>query len=185
MPDVSAITAATDPVLACHGFSRRRNTWSRESGELRHVINLQIDKSFTQVTLNAGTFDDKCHELVWGRRGSISINNCVLIQRVGFLIGDTDRWWPLDAVDTPKEVATCAEIYAVPFLDTVKDRRAEAVALASSRELGWPYPLPKLMLAALLALLDDRSQAAGLLQQVRSTSGGWAKVAIELERRIA
>jgi hypothetical protein len=64
---VSANADDLDAVVKPLGFTRRKMTWNRRSGEFIDVIDLQRGKSGDMVTMNVGVIHIAVHRRVWGK----------------------------------------------------------------------------------------------------------------------
>lgn len=136
--------------------------------------------------MNVGVYDRECDWLCWGvQERPISEADCVFVERIGFILGGNDLWWKLDEEPTPHQVAQSAERHALPLLERLKTREAIADAVETHRSFGWSYPLPKIRLAALRALIGERAEALRLLNEVQAGGGDWAQRTLEVERRIS
>ena len=166
-----------DRLLNPCGFVRKKFTWNRRYLEWVDVVDLQVDKSRTLLTLNAGVFDPEFYELCWERQSPEFIQeaNCTVRTRIGFLFGQKDIWWDISDESAIEDVLEKCHTYALPFIDRMHSHANMEQFLEDSRG-QIRYPPHTIYLATLKAAQGKAEEACLLLDLLlRKHEGAWAE----------
>jgi hypothetical protein len=103
---IKTLSAELDQTLKQSGFLKKGLIWRRDSEDVVDVIDLQISKPGDSVTLNCGVLDRGIYITVWGRPlpDNVDSSMCTIRARIGELIGDTDKWWPMSEGELFSEI---------------------------------------------------------------------------------
>lgn len=163
--------------LGNHGFLRRGSVWNRRSEGFVEVVDLQISKSGDTFTINGGVLDVGAYQVLWGNDPPVFAvePDCTVRERVGFLVGETDLWWPIDeGGPVGVEAAQTVSLHVLPFVSRMRSREAMVRQLTETQVEKLRYPLPAINLAILLHLLGNEREASDLLSRLRAkATGAW------------
>ncbi len=118
------IRRSLDLVLNPLGFEKKKSVWLRVVGSFIDVISIQSSNLDSKCTLNCGVYSDELHVELYGEspinRHPIDDADCVVRERAGFLLsgGKTDHWWPIQDESSPSLMATIANQFVLPFLNS-------------------------------------------------------------------
>lgn len=172
----TAIISQLHEVLAPHGFWRHKHTWNRTSGSFIDVIDIQVGQGGRWVTANVGVTDPNAYRHCWGGDPPSPTDepSCTVRTRIGYLMGDTDVWWPLNDPQTPEAVVQAVAALALPFLERMHSKEALVAFLTKKTVWRWKYPPPIIYLAVLKHDLGDPAGACALLNDLyETTQGPW------------
>lgn len=177
------IVRALDEVLHPSGYVRRNATWNRRHEQRIDVIDLQRSRVTDTVTLNIGVLDVEVHRAVWQTElgNVVDEPHCAVRVRVGFLIGQTDRWWRVADAHTPTALATIVTDTVLPFLSRMSSRTEMIRFLEEPMALN-RLPAALISRAVLLGLCGQPDAACEVLKRVRV--GGWSERAREIGERL-
>jgi hypothetical protein len=184
----AVLAKRVDTLLKSLGFDRAKLTWTRRSGLLIDVVDVQVSKSGEAVTINAGVFDPEVFARCWGADPPTPIDetSCAVRARIGQLMpDDKDLWWPIDDDETPEHVADALAGKVVPFVESMHSREAMVQWLKEQGVVRQKYPAPIIYLAILLHLNGDELGACSLLSDLhRKALGAWRARAGEVSARL-
>lgn len=142
---VKAPIQGIDSILVPLGFSRKKMTWRRRTGDFEDIISVQLSKDQERFTLNLGVVDHIALELYRESPSSDDLQDydCTASVRLGELLDGLDLWWAAEEAVNLEQLGRQLTDIAVPFLEAMHDpsmiiRRLE---LATSRLTGYPPPL--------------------------------------------
>lgn len=171
------ILKALDAVLSAVGFARRGTFWNRRHGDLVDVVDVQF--SHDRATSNVGVLVPHAYTTCWGEPvpAFVRTPECTVESRIGYLIGDTDRWWPIDSSDTPAALTGAVAAKGLSFLEGMHRPgavEAHLSELAGRRRNGLHLVQGWIYLAALQRERGDADAACRTLATIRArTSGAW------------
>jgi len=177
-----------DAILRELGFTRRKTTWNRRSGEFIDVIDLQLSKSGDMTTMNVGVTHTGVYQKTWGKAPPTFVDEAssTVRSRIGQLVDGTDLWWPFSNPPAREQLDALCRRFVMPFLErmhSVETMEHQLITEQADRHL---YPLPKIHLALLRFERGDGVAACALLSELRSTtSGSWRNRVNEVASRIA
>jgi hypothetical protein len=184
---IKALVESTDATLRELGFFKDGLVWNRSSGEVVEVIDLQVSKSKSEVTINCGVFHKEAYSIVWGREltGIAEEPLCVIRARVGELVDGHDTWWEISDEATKDALTRAVAEYCLPFLEKVRSARGMEEYLEKTA-MKQKYPLPRIYLATIQVLNGKREAGCSLLADIqKSAVGDWRGRAHEVETRLA
>lgn len=160
------------PVLAEHGFKRKKSTWNRRIDGVVHVVHFQVSKGHTpgkweQFTIEVGVTVDVVEEALEGKLPRFfDDRHCITIARVGSLSAvGFDKWWDLKSErDVPAVTADVVHdlcTYCLPVLDRINSLQSVKdfiMKVDSYRPKAPMLPYVKLGLAALCYIMGDREE---------------------------
>ncbi|MFK4772288.1 DUF4304 domain-containing protein [Rhizobium sp. ZW T2_16] len=84
-------------VLGPKGFKRKGYSWYRTVTPFTQVINIQIASYRTHATVNLGVHERRIFQEATGNEGRVFVDEaeCIVRSRIGFLIGNVDKWWEI------------------------------------------------------------------------------------------
>ena len=167
------IAEQLDRIVRPLGFRGHKAIWNRTTSSFVEAIDLQVDKSHTAVTINAGVLDPQIHGMVWRTDlpKLVEAPACTVAVRIGELIDGRDRWWDLIA-EPGGDIVSAVTSHVVPFFGRMKTREALADWLAATRVERRGYPPPIMALAILKVLSGDRSAGCALLRKLEPRAQG-------------
>lgn len=174
-----------DDVLQSRGFQKSGLTWNRVTSGLVEVIDLQLSKSKTEITVNCGIQERRAYLLVWGKEPERFVQEpfCVVRARIGELGDGQDVWWSIADEGTARNVAVAVTRTVLPFLETFES--LETIERFLQSQVGQPYPLPNLYLASIKYLRGDSVGACRVLEVKRKKAlGDWKKRFDEVSERL-
>jgi hypothetical protein len=134
-----------DSILLPLGFSRKKMTWRRRTGDFEDIISVQLSKDRERFTLSMGVVDHVALALYGESPSSDGLqdHDCTVRARLGELLDGLDLWWAAEEEVNLGQLGQQLTDIAVPFLETLHDpiliiRRLE---LEASRLRGYPPPL--------------------------------------------
>lgn len=134
-----------DSILLPLGFSRKKMTWRRRTGDFEDIISVQLSKDRERFTLSMGVVDHVALALYGESPSSDGLqdHDCTVRARLGELLDGLDLWWAAEKEVNLGQLGQQLTDIAVPFLETLHDpsliiRRLE---LEASRLRGYPPPL--------------------------------------------
>lgn len=185
--NLKSATAALNTHLKPIGFRRREETWNRRVESVIEVVNLQVNNSGDNITINAGVLDPAVHRLIWSEEPAAFIEEpfCTVRVRVGELLDKNDRWWKLDRNETVGEIVSVVTEVVLPFLQQMHDQEAMVSWLDSIDVEKRRQPAEILGLAILRNLVGRHSEACALVAAQRSRAiGAWRKRYDEVAQRL-
>lgn len=130
------------PLLNEHGFKKSGLNWHRKEGEDWLVVNVQksafSDRGEVRFTMNLGVglTSRRGHGFTWPDGKRPPITRCHHQQRIGELLGETDRWWDVRSESGAERAGRAAvkalEETGLPWLES--DAVAEANEAVDERE---------------------------------------------------
>jgi len=170
---VNSVLRRLDAVLQPHGFHRHKQTWNRRADSLVDVVDLQVDKSRTMMTVNVGVLSPEVHRKAWLSElpGVVDEAYCTVRSRLGYLVANRDMWWPIDAERSADEIADILRSQALRFLERLHSAGALERHLEGERAADSRYPPPAIYLALLKHQRGDQVGCQMLLQEVRARTG--------------
>jgi len=174
---VDSLANCADARLRARGFSRDRLTWNRSTGSTVDVVDIQVNKTGTRVTLNCGVLDTDTYAVCWGTPAPAFVEEpfCTVRARLGRLMGRGDQWWSPHDDDAIDELLERIEDTVLPFIARMNDRREMANYLAEQiKHKRYPDPLAVAYLAIVEAQLGDVNRACSVLAEHRpNVLGDW------------
>ena len=183
----NAISMQLNLLLLPLGFDGKKDTWNRRIGSVVEVIKFQISKTGDTATVNACILDCDAYMTLWGVKQPEFIKqpNCTVGVRIGELIDDRDKWWPLGDRGTAVEIAAHVGTVVLPFLERMHSRKAMEQWLVDAEVTKRKYPPPILNLAILKSLQGDSVQGCELIVEFQRRSlGAWRARAAEVAARL-
>lgn len=177
-----------DRALSPVGFQRKKATWNRESGQFVDVLDIQISKAKSSVTLNIGVMERDVYAATWGGDSEpfVEAPNCTVHARIGELLDGKDKWWDLQDADAAEvEIVSCVRDHAVPFLERMHSLQEMCNWLVTSGASSRKYPLPLIYLAVLRHRLGEQTEACSMLADLNVRAlGAWKSRAKEVSERL-
>lgn len=167
------IISPLDKLLKPLGFNRKKTTWNRELDTFVDVIDVQVDKLKSAITVNAGVFNKYVHHKCWGEVTPAFIEEplCTVRTRIGQLVEGKDLWWSLEE---ESDISEKINIYIFPFFEQMHNSTAMEQFLNDSRVIKQKYPPPIIYLAILRHQRGDHVGACSLLSDLKiKTIGAW------------
>lgn len=183
----NSIVVRLDRGLVPQGFRRSGTTWNRDHGPLVDVVDIQTSGSRDTVTLNAGVLSRPIYMICWGQElgGFIEEPHCTVRARVGQLLDNRDRWWPVSDPRSEDELAESVSSLLLPFIDRMQTYEGMLAWLASTGTPSEKMALPSICFAALQSSLGDQAGACQTLSLIETKAlGGWKVRAREVAARI-
>lgn len=180
---VSTLLQRMHAVLGPKGFTRKGYSWYRTVTPFTQVINIQIASYRTHATVNLGVHERRIFQQATGNEGRSFVDEaeCIVRSRIGFLVGNVDKWWE---ISDPLEVDEMVEIVqdkATNFFDRHQSLEDVAASLEKSKVVDGPYPLPAIYLALIVRELGQTTRGNDILRQLEAkTLGGWRSRITEL-----
>lgn len=170
----TAIPRAIDALLADQCFARHGKVWVRSRETFWDVVDLQNGQSIPGLTVNIALMHAPTYELAWGKPPVFppSEPDCVVRERLGYLVNRRDHWWPSNNESAAEITAALADA-ALPFLDAFNDLESVDQWLSASQSNRY---LPEgLYLAAVKHQLGRDAAARLVIEPLleRNKSGPW------------
>ena len=187
------------PLLKEHQFKKQGSTWNRQHGKIVHVLNVQASpwnsQNTSDFTVNLGFLALPIWEIYENKKlpKIVYKTDCFPRLRIGELLkppysNPGDIWWKLsclaDIDPIGNEVKSLIEDIGLPYMDKVTDLSDIERIIREDRSL-WQAAGDTIQYAILLALLDNSSEAASLLDSIESKSEYWAPFVREVRGRLA
>lgn len=181
----STIRNRLDDTLASHGFGRRGATWSRRVPGFVDVIDLQVAKHATEVTINAGVLHPGAYSACWGDiPPHVEEAFCTVRTRLGELVHGRDEWWSLEQPEVDREIASLTLAHVLPFLDRMHSAAAMEQRLVERKVEKKSYPPDKIYLAALRRELGQTEKACAMLADLLAAMPSWEERIRGAQRRL-
>ena len=184
----SPIIVFLDGLFRPMGFLRKKSTWNRENGQFVDVIDVQVDKSESSMTLNVGVLEKGVYYSCWGRDAGPLVEEpfCTVRARIGELMDGKDKWWPLRDIDAiTGEIEYSVKQYAIPFIDRMHSLEHMYQWLISSGAATPRNPLAAICVAILQDRMGAKKDACLILAELRAKAlGAWSERANEVSERI-
>jgi hypothetical protein len=180
------ILDSLDESLRLCRFCRREHAWNRPVGEFIDVVDLQVSKSRTDFTINAGVLHKGIYEKCWGKSTPDSVQEpyCTVRIRIGELTDRKELWFGF------ADFTSIAPVWDRLWRGSAVSRR-DAFAAANGDFLrektcaASAYPLSAINLALVKAELADVAGACAVLRSTgERASGEWRKRIAEIGSRI-
>lgn len=176
-----------DNLLKPLGFTQKKTTWNRGSGSVVEVIDAQVSKSGDTMTINAGVIDNGVYQELWGSEPPAFVEepDCTVRERVGYLIGDKDLWWPLHDDQVGEKIAKAITDDVLPFVTRMRSRQEMVQWLTETQVMRKKYPPPIINLAILQHSLGKAPEACALLAELEKKAiGAWRARVAEVAARL-
>jgi hypothetical protein len=127
------IVARVQGVLKPNGFRKSGQTFTRDRGEVVHLINLQKSQSSSsdevKITVNLAVWIKALAPIRAGVTDKPNVASSHWRQRIGFLSPQRyDKWWTVEGVSSAQlageEIATDLEEWGLPALDGLSSVQA-------------------------------------------------------------
>lgn len=186
--NITSILNRLDRTLVKLGFKRRNATWNRERGHFTDVLDVQVSKAASTVTINVGVMERGVYAQCWGREAEPFVEEpfCTVRARIGELIDGRDKWWDIhDDAKCAEEMVSCAKEYALPFLERMHSLQEMANWLVTTGAPSPKSPLPAISLAVIRHALGDHAEACSILSGLgANVRGAWRARVKEVSERI-
>nr|WP_254200426.1 DUF4304 domain-containing protein [Lysobacter sp. MMG2] len=185
------IKAGITPVLAVHGFKKRRYVYERKEGCISYIVDLQRSQwsnaSALDFTMNCGVHIPGVISMFANRPDpkNPKIVDCCVGSRLGMLSPDhKDKWWSVTAEDSghapddrlSEDLRAAIEGLALPFLRLFPSQLAVAEFLSDvPREYRQVFPMheaQRLAYAAIIFRMVGDSKAGSALESAVALAAG-------------
>jgi len=173
--NTTSIITHLDRALSPLGFRRHKATWNRENGLFVDVLDIQISKAKSTVTLNIGVMERSVYAICWGRESDPFVEEpfCTVRTRIGELLEGKDKWWELQNVDdTAEEMSLCITTQIIPFFERMHSMQEMCSWLVANGAPSPKNPLPAICLAALQHRLGEQIEACSVLAGCQKRAPG-------------
>ena len=176
-----------DQTFSKLGFKRRNATWNRENGRFVDVLDVQVSKALSAVTMNVGVMERDVYARCWARDAEPFVEEpfCTVRARIGELIDGKDKWWDTQDTNCAEEIALFAKAHALPFLERMHSLQEMANWLVATGAPSPTNPLPAIYLAVIRHTLGEQKEACSVLVGMETkVRGAWRVRVKEVSERL-
>lgn len=165
-----------DAILKPQGFIRKGLIWNRSDGRYTDVIDFQISRFDSKVTVNLGILDRDVYRKCWSEEASKFVEevDCTVRKRLGILLDNHDTWWQLEDESAQAEMLNALGDVGVEFLSGMHSESAMERFFLSSSEKPPRYPPEAVYLAIIQLNQGKTTKGCDILSRLfENTSAGW------------